>query len=100
MVKCQPDLVTTGVCLLGAKRTTTRADYDRQISKLNILFGDTQANYVNVPSDVPMHITDLSVKYDGVTHQAGSSVPDSGSTIVLLGLAMVGLCTIVRRRSY
>lgn len=58
----------------------------------NILFGDTAANYVGA-----MSISELSVTYDGVVYNAGN-VPDAGSSMVLLGIAVAGLGALARRR--
>jgi hypothetical protein len=57
----------------------------------NVVFGDTQANYVGAFS-----ISDLSVTYDGTTYDAGS-VPDAGSSLMLLGMALTGLSVVARR---
>jgi hypothetical protein len=59
---------------------------------LNVVFGDTQANYVGAFS-----ISDLSVTYDGTKYDAGN-VPDAGSSLMLLGMALTGLSVVARRR--
>lgn len=59
---------------------------------LNIIFGDTQANYVG-----EMEIKDLTFTYDGNEYRAG--VPDTGSTAALLVLGFAALVGYRRKLS-
>ncbi len=59
---------------------------------LNLIFGDTEANYVGA-----MAIEKLSFVYDGTEYTAGnSSVPDAGSSVAML---LLGLGSLVAYRS-
>jgi hypothetical protein len=59
---------------------------------LNLLYGDTAANYVG-----GMVISDLTVGFDGQEYQAGIAVPEP-SAFALLGLGMLMLLGSARKR--
>lgn len=60
---------------------------------INIIFGDTQANYVG-----NMEIDAVTVGYDGETYRAGNApVPDSGTNVLFLSAGLLGLLAFRRR---
>ncbi len=61
---------------------------------LNIIFGDTAANYLGA-----MNISDLTVTHNGTEYCASNAVPDQGSTLALFGFALVGVLSLRRRFS-